>query len=51
MFGTADYDVVTTREGKEQMLDAALSEIQGVMQERIGESGVEEVFFTSLIIQ
>lgn len=51
MFGNADYDVVTTREGKEQMLDEALSEIQGVMEERIGETGVEEVFFTSLIIQ
>ncbi len=51
MFGNADYDAVVTRAGKEKMLDEALSEIQGVMQERIGETGVEEVFFTSLIIQ
>ena len=50
-FGSADYDAVVTREGKERMLDDALAEIQTVMEERIGESGVEEVYFTSLIIQ
>ena len=51
MFGTAEYEAVVTREGKEQMLDDALAEIQQVMQERIGEPGIEAVYFTSLVIQ
>lgn len=51
LLGAADYDAVVTREGKEQMLSDSLVEIQSVMQERIGEPGVEAVYFTSLIIQ
>ena len=51
MLGNTDYDEIVTREGKERMLDDALSEIQGIMQDRIGETGVERVYFTSLIIQ
>ena len=50
-FGGADYDFIITREGKEQMLADALAEIQSVMEERYGDTGVEEVYFTSLIIQ
>ena len=51
MLGNTDYDAVVTREGKEQMLSDALAGIQKVMQQRTGETGIEEVFFTSLIIQ
>jgi flagellar FliL protein len=51
LYGTADYDEVTTREGKEKMLDDGLQSIREVMLERIGEEGVEAVYFTSLIIQ
>jgi len=50
-FGTAKYDEIVTREGKEQLLEQALNEVQGVMQERIGEPGVEAAYFTSLIVQ
>jgi flagellar FliL protein len=50
-FGTAKYDEVVTREGKEQLLAQALTEVQGVMQERIGEPGIEAAYFTSLIVQ
>ena len=50
-FGTADYDEVVTREGKEVLLDQALIEIQKVMEERIGKPGVEAAYFTSLIVQ
>ena len=51
MFGQAKYEEVVTREGKEKMLDDALAEIQKVMTDRIGEPGVEEVYFTALVIQ
>lgn len=51
MFGTSKYESVSTREGKEEMLANALNEIQGVMSERIGEPGVEEVYFTALVVQ
>lgn len=50
-FGTAKYDEVVTREGKEVLLDQALIEIQKVMEQRIGKPGVEAAYFTSLIVQ
>jgi len=51
LFSGAVYEEVTTREGKEQMLADGLAEIQKVMEETSGESGVEAVYFTSLVIQ
>lgn len=51
MFGTSMYEKVSTREGKEEMLENALTEIQSVMTDRIGEPGVEEVYFTALVVQ
>jgi len=51
MFGTSMYEKVSTREGKEEMLDNALTEIQTVMTDRIGEPGVDEVYFTALVVQ
>lgn len=50
-FGTAKYDEVVTREGKEALLDQALTEIQEVLQQRIGKPGIEAAYFTSLIVQ
>ncbi len=51
MFGTSMYEKVSTREGKEEMLENALTEIQSVLTDRIGEPGVEEVYFTALVVQ
>jgi flagellar FliL protein len=51
LFSGAVYEEVTTREGKEQMLADGLVEIQKVMAETTGETGVEAVYFTSLVIQ
>jgi flagellar FliL protein len=50
-FGSTQYDEIVTREGKEKLLEEALAEIQGVLQNRIGKPGVEAVYFTSLIVQ
>ncbi len=51
MYGSVDYDSVTEREGKEKMLADALTEIQGIIKRETGETGIEAVYFTSLIIQ
>lgn len=51
MFGSVDYDHVTTRAGKEKMLADALLEIQGIIEDETGKTGIEAVYFTSLIIQ
>ncbi len=51
MYGNVDYDFVTKREGKEKMLADALAEIQEIIERETGDTGVEAVFFTGLIIQ
>lgn len=50
-FSTMEYEAVTTREGKQQMLDDALAEIQKIIADETGETGVEAVYFTGLVIQ
>ncbi len=51
LYSGAAYDVVSTRDGKKQMLADGLAEIQSVMTDQIGEPGVEAVYFTALVIQ
>lgn len=51
LYGSEKYEDVVTREGKEKMLADGLAEIRKIMKEQSGISGVEAVYFTSLIIQ
>ncbi len=51
LYSGANYDEVTTRDGKEKMLADGLEVIQDVMTEQIGEPGVEALYFTALVIQ
>ncbi len=51
MYGNVEYETVVTREGKEQMLADALEEIRDIVETETGKTGVEAVFFTSLVIQ
>ena len=51
LYGGVNYEAVTTREGKEQMLADGLREIQKVLTPRVGKPNVEALYFTSLIIQ
>ena len=51
LFSNVTYEAVTTREGKQEMLDDALVEIQDIIKKETGETGVEAVYFTGLIIQ
>lgn len=50
-YSGAIYEEVNTRDGKEKMLSDGLAEIQRVMAETTGETGVEAVYFTALVIQ
>ena len=51
LFGSQDPYALNTREGKEQLRSETLAEIQKVMQEQTGDTGVEHVFFTSFVMQ
>jgi flagellar FliL protein len=51
LYSSAVYEEVATRDGKEKLLADGLAEIQEVMTEKIGEPGVEAVYFTGLVIQ
>ena len=51
LFGNQDPHTLNTREGKEQLRDETLAEIQKVMQDETGDPGVENVFFTSFVMQ
>jgi flagellar FliL protein len=51
LYSSAVFEEVATRAGKEKMLADGLAEIQKVMAATAGVSGIEAVYFTSLIIQ
>ena len=51
LFSNLNLDNVTTREGKEKLRADALVEVQKVLQEQIGEPGVENIYFTSFVMQ
>ena len=50
-YGDVDYALVTTREGKAQMLEEALMEINAILEEETGKAGVEAVYFTNVVVQ
>lgn len=51
VFGQQEFEELKTQDGKEAMRDAALEEIQLVMEEELGKPGVEQVLFTNFVIQ
>lgn len=51
LFSSQDPYVLNTREGKEKLRAETLSEIQKVMKEETGSTDVENVFFTSFVMQ
>ncbi len=42
---------LTSREGKEALRAEALEEVQRILEANTGESGVEELYFTSFVVQ
>ena len=51
LFSGEIYDELQTREGKELLRQKSLEELQQILQEEIGETGVEEVLVTSFVMQ
>jgi len=51
LFSAQTYEELSTLEGKQRLREATLAEIQKVLQEKIGKPGVEDVYFTSFVMQ
>jgi flagellar FliL protein len=51
LFSSQDSEALKTRDGKERLRQAALEEIQTILKKQAGEQGVEEVYFTSFVMQ
>ncbi len=51
LFSKQSYSALLEPEAKEALRAETLAEIQKVMQERIGQTAVEDVFFTSFVMQ
>ncbi len=51
LFGGEIYDELQTDEGKELLRQKTLEALQQVMQDEIGKPGIEEVLFTSFVMQ
>jgi flagellar FliL protein len=51
LFGNQDQNALNSTEGKETLRRQTLEEIQSILQKEIGKPGVEDVFFTSFVMQ
>ncbi len=51
MFSSQTFETLVSREGKEMLRQAALQEIRDVIEKYEGASEIEEVYFTSFVMQ
>ncbi len=51
LFGSQTYDKVNTLKGKEELRQKALTEVQKILEEETGDTGVEALYFTSFVMQ
>ena len=51
LFNKQVFEDLLHQEGKDAFRDAALSEIQGVIQTHLGKPGVEQIYFTTFVMQ
>lgn len=51
LFSAQDFETLQTPEGKEALREQALTTVQTVLQKEIGKTGVEQVLFTSFVMQ
>jgi flagellar FliL protein len=51
LFSSQDAAGISSREGKESLRQQVLVEIQHILEEQIGEPGIEDVYFTSFVMQ
>lgn len=51
LFSSQTYADLSSREGKEALRKKALIAIQNILKENTGDTGIEQVYFTSFVIQ
>lgn len=51
VFSAQDFEMLRTPEGKEALRQQVLEDLQKVLNEEIGEPGVEQVLFTNFVMQ
>lgn len=51
LLSSQTYDVLSSTEGKEALRQSALLEMQTILEQEMGTSPVEDLFFTSLVMQ
>lgn len=51
LFSSQDAQGLRSREGKEKLREDVLAEVRKVLEEQTGEPGVEQVYFTSFVMQ
>lgn len=51
LFSSQDPVVLNSRKGKEDLRQRTLEEVNRVLQEQAGAAGVEDIFFTSFVMQ
>ena len=51
LFGSQTYDKVSTLKGKEELREKALAEVQKILEDETGDTGVEALYFTSFVMQ
>ncbi len=51
LLSSQSYDVLSTVEGKEQLRQQALAEVQAILEREVGHSAVEDLYLTSLVMQ
>jgi len=51
MLGGETLATLTSREGKEELRTRALTEVQRILTDTTGQAGVEDLYFTSFVVQ
>jgi flagellar FliL protein len=51
LYSNQDPATLNSREGKEMLRTQTLEEVRKVLEEQTGEGGVENVYFTSFVMQ
>ena len=51
LMNNRDYKTLMTREGKEALRQECLKEVQKILKKETGSTGVEDLYFTSFVVQ
>ena len=51
MLSNIDSEIISSIAGKKKLINDALAEVRGILEEKTGKPGVEEVYFTGFVMQ